>query len=130
MKKLIKQLLGESAIYGISSMIAKFISLFLVPLYTSLISPAEYGELSLVNTTFYFIIVFAVFAMDNSAARWYYDTEDATERKKTVATWFWFQLSVSVVLASVVIGLSSHLSQWILHNNSSIFFYIEYYIYF
>jgi O-antigen/teichoic acid export membrane protein len=122
MKKLIKQLLGESAIYGISSMIAKFISLFLVPLYTSLISPAEYGELSLVNTTFYFIIVFAVFAMDNSAARWYYDTEDVTERKKTVATWFWFQLSVSVVLASVVIGLSSYLSQWILHNNSSIFF--------
>ncbi|MBK9483526.1 MAG: hypothetical protein IPO02_16455 [Bacteroidetes bacterium] len=101
MKYLLKQLAGESLIYGISSMLSRFSGIFLVPLYTRLLLPADYGALSLVNSTFYFIIVLAVFALDSAAARWYYDTEDINERKKTIASWFWFQLISSLIYAQL-----------------------------
>lgn len=110
-----KQLLGESAIYGISGMLSRFISIFLVPLYTSVLSTEEYGKLSLVNSTFYFVAVVAVFAMDSSAARWYYDEQDDELRKPIIATWFWFQLMSSVALAIILTVLSPLLSNTILH---------------
>jgi O-antigen/teichoic acid export membrane protein len=114
MIKLVRQLAGESVIYGLSGIISRFISLFLVPLYTRILLPSDYGILGLVNTTFFFVGIFVVFALDNSAARWYYDSEDEHERKKTFASWFWFQLSVSILVSAIVILLSSPLSQLIL----------------
>jgi len=98
MKKLIKQLAGESIVYGLSGIINKFISVFLVPLYTRILLPSDYGVLNLVNTTFYFVAIFVVFALDNSAARWFYDSDNTEERKKPIATWFWVQLIISVFI--------------------------------
>ncbi|MBK7588372.1 MAG: oligosaccharide flippase family protein [Bacteroidetes bacterium] len=118
MKYLLKQLAGESLIYGISSMLSRFIGIFLVPLYTRLLLPADYGALSLVNSTFYFIIVLAVFALDSAAARWYYDTEDINERKKTIASWFWFQLISSLILCSIIVLCSPLLSKYILKDST------------
>jgi len=124
LKNLIKQLLGESAIYGISSMLSRFIGIFLVPLYTRVLAPAEYGTLNLVNSTFYFVLVLAVFALDNSSARWYYDTDDINDRKTTIASWFWFQLVSSLILCIVIILLSSPISLLILKVNEPILFII------
>jgi O-antigen/teichoic acid export membrane protein len=124
LKKLLKQLASESAIYGISSMLSKFIGIFLVPLYTHLLLPSDYGTLNLVNSTFYFIIVFACFALDSASARWYYDTENADDRKSTISSWFWFQLTSSIILGIIIIISSSFLSKIILKENNSILFII------
>ena len=117
MKKLIKQLAGESIVYGLSGIINRFISVFLVPLYTRILLPSDYGVLNLVNTTFYFVSIFVVFALDNSAARWFYDTDNTEERKKPIATWFWVQLTISVFICFLFMGLSSPLSKLILGKN-------------
>jgi|KBSSwiStaDraftv2_1062776.scaffolds.fasta_scaffold10514_4 O-antigen/teichoic acid export membrane protein len=117
MKKLIKQLAGESIVYGLSGIINKFISVFLVPLYTRILLPSDYGVLNLVNTTFYFVAIFVVFALDNSAARWFYDSDNTEERKKPIATWFWVQLIISVFICLLFIGLSTPLSKLILGKN-------------
>ncbi len=124
MKKLVKQLVSESAIYGISSMLSRFIGIFLVPLYTKILSPSDYGSLNLVNASFYFVAVLAVFALDNASARWYYDTENPEDRKKTISSWFWFQLSTSLILCVAIILFSSFLSHTILKENKSNLFII------
>ena len=114
MKKLLSQLLGESAIYGISSMVSRFISIFLVPIYTTLLLPDDYGKLSLINSTFYFVTALAVFAMDSASARWYYDTEDLNEKKSIFSSWFWFQFFTSLILCIVIILSSTLFSRIIL----------------
>ena len=114
MKTLIRQLAGESVIYGLSGIINKFINVFLVPLYTRILLPTDYGVLNLVNTTFYFIGILVVFALDNSAARWFFDSDNMEERKKPIASWFWFQLAVSVFICVLFIGLSTPFSKVIL----------------
>ncbi|HOZ52594.1 MAG TPA: oligosaccharide flippase family protein, partial [Chitinophagaceae bacterium] len=124
MKTLLKQLASESAIYGISSMLTKVIGIFLVPLYTRLLTPADYGSLNLVNSTFYFIIVLAVFALDSASARWFYDTHDIEDRKKTISSWFWFQMIASVVFAFIIILGSSFFSRIILNETKPLLFII------
>ncbi len=124
MKKLLKQLLGESAIYGISGMVSRFISIFLVPLYTKILLPADYGKLSLVNSTFYFVTVLSVFAMDSASARWYYDDKDEEKRKSVMATWFWFQLGMSALMALILILSSTVLSSWIMEDSQDYILFI------
>jgi O-antigen/teichoic acid export membrane protein len=124
LKKLIKQLAGESVIYGISGMVSRFIGIFLVPLYTRVLLPEDYGRLNLVNTTFYFISVLIVCALDNSAARWFYDTEEESDRKKTISSWFWFQLATSVLALFIITIFSAIFSNIILKENTPILFII------
>jgi O-antigen/teichoic acid export membrane protein len=124
MKKLIRQLASETVIYGLSGIITRFINVFLVPLYTRILLPSDYGVLNLVNTTFYFVGIFVIFALDNSAARWFFDTEDETERKKPIATWFWFQLFVSVIICLLFVILSTPVSKIILKRPYPEFFII------
>ena len=105
-------------------MLTKVIGIFLVPLYTRLLTPADYGSLNLVNSTFYFIIVIAVFALDSASARWFYDTHDIEDRKKTISSWFWFQMIASVVFAFIIILGSSFFSRIILNETKPLLFII------
>lgn len=125
MRSLLKQLVGESAIYGISGIITKFIGIFLVPLYTNVFEPSDYGTINIINSFFFFVGILVVFALDNSAARWYYDTTEEEDRKKTIASWFWFQLSFTTVVCAGIIGLSGFLSHRLLHTSDSNLFIVS-----
>jgi O-antigen/teichoic acid export membrane protein len=114
MLKYLKQLTGDSLIYGISSVISGFISLFLVPVYTKIFQPADYGILNLVNVTFFLLNIFVVFGLDSAVAVWFWDKTEESERKKTFASWFWFQTGISLVMCLLICVFSTVLSRAIL----------------
>lgn len=91
----LRQLASESLVYGLAGMITRFLSVFLVPVYTRIFTPADYGVLSLVLTTMTLVGIFVTLALDNSAHRWYWEHEDLEERKRTLASWTWCQIGVS-----------------------------------
>lgn len=111
----LKLLVKDSALYGISGIISRMITIFLVPVYTRIFNPADYGVINLVNVTFFLIGLLCVCALDNAAARWFYDTQDQEEQKKTIASWFWFQLGVSVLMALVLLAGSPLFAKYLLH---------------
>jgi O-antigen/teichoic acid export membrane protein len=98
----LRALASESIIYGLSGIVSRFISLFLVPIYTRLFSPEDYGVMSLVGSSIAVVSIFVVLGLDNSAHRWFWDTEDETDRHRTLASWAWCQLGVSAVFGVVV----------------------------
>src|SRR5262249_53203834 len=114
MFKYLRQLASESLVYGLTGVLARFISVFLIPVYTRVFSPDDYGVMSLVTTTMAFVSTFVVLALDNSAQRWFWDTEAADDRKETIASWVCCQLVVSFSFATVIILSADHLAQWIL----------------
>lgn len=109
MLKDLRQLASESLVYGLSGIIARFLNIFLVPIYTRVFTPEEYGVVSLVTSALVLISTFVVLALDNSAARWYWDTEDSADRKSTMASWAWCQLIVSSVVATILVAFSQRL---------------------
>lgn len=64
-----KQLAGQTAIYGLSSILGRMINFLLVPLQTAVLTQSEYG----INVDFYsliaFLIVIVTFGMETSYFR-------------------------------------------------------------
>lgn len=103
MLKYFRQLISETAVYGLASTATRFLSIFLVPIYTRIFSPEDYGVMSLVNSTLVIVSIFVVLALDNSASRWYWESEETGDRKSTIASWAWCQLPVSSAFALLII---------------------------
>lgn len=109
MLKQLKQLGSDSLIYGLSGIITRMIGIFLIPIYTRLFVPKDYGVINLINTTFFLLGLLVVCALDSSASRWFYDSKEEADHKKTFATWVWFQFSLAAIFAVVIIILSPYL---------------------
>jgi len=73
---LLKKLAGETALYGLSSIIGRFLNVMLVPLYTNMFSKAQYG----VVTDFYansaFVMVLFSYRMESAFFRYGSPEED------------------------------------------------------
>lgn len=114
----IKQLAGESIIYGVASAVNGVTVLFLTPLYTRCFSQREYGIYSLILVLNTMLSTFATLGMDNAASRWFYDSDDITARKKSISVWFWVQLITGIILTSIIIILRYEISNWLTEDDS------------
>lgn len=105
------QLGSETIIYGIAGTLSRFIGIFLIPLYTRVFSPADYGIVAIITALLGLLNTFIVLGLDNSSARWFYDSEDLQERKKVIGTWFWSQTVVGCLAALVMLALAVPLAR-------------------
>ncbi len=94
-----KTFLSNFLIYGFSSIVTKMTSFFLIPLYTKILSPTDYGNLFILNSTYLVINLASVGGFENSFARWFFDNDDVTDRKKTTSCWMYSQLAINLFLA-------------------------------
>jgi O-antigen/teichoic acid export membrane protein len=101
-------------VYGLPGVLSGFIGVLMAPIYTRVFSTAEFGLVSLVNVFGALVSSFVVLSLDNSAARWFYDTEDPDHRRATISSWFWCQLLVGTLFATCIIGISPFISQQLL----------------
>lgn len=62
----IRKLIGHTAIYGLSSMFGRLLNFLLVPLYTALLDPSEYGVVSELYAWVAFLVVFLSFGMETT----------------------------------------------------------------
>lgn len=106
MLKHLKQLGSDSLIYGLSGIAGKMIGIFLVPVYTRLFKPEDYGIINLINTTFLIIGILVVSGLDSAVGRWFYESKEEADHKKTFAGYIWFQF-ISATIVSLLIIISS-----------------------
>lgn len=105
--KNLKTLASDSLIYGISYMLSRFIGIFLTPFYTRVYTPTDYGTMALLTSGYTLISIVIVLSLDNSTARWFYDTTDKCDQKITINTWIWFYFSLSIIVALLIFSCSS-----------------------
>lgn len=96
---MIKKLSSDSIIYGLSNIIAKFIGVFTLPIYSTILTTEDYGIIGILITVFSFTFFLLTFSMDSAVMRFYYNNEST--RKLSLTTWFVFQLLVTVFFAIV-----------------------------
>ncbi|MBL0198953.1 MAG: hypothetical protein IPP81_01940 [Chitinophagaceae bacterium] len=85
-----KKLLGDSFIYGLSGIITSFIGVFLIPLYTSVFNPEDYGIIALLSSLQTIVTIIIIFGMDNSFAVWYWDKPTEEGKGIAASNWFFF----------------------------------------
>ena len=75
------------------------------------------------RATFSVVSTFVVLGLDNSAHRWYWDNDDETDRRQTLASWTWCQISVSTVFAAALYLSADWLAELVLkHRGGGIYF--------
>lgn len=114
----IKNLASDSLIYGIAGIATRLMGVLLTPLYTRVYTPEDYGVFGVVNNAYSLIALLMIFSLDNSTARWFYDSEDYEKRKKIVSTWFWFYLILSVIVGGFFFFTSEFWSQFVSYQPS------------
>ena len=63
---IIKKLVGQTAIYGLSSIVGRLLNFLLVPLYTGIFAPEEYGVLSVLLTVVAFAMVVLTYGFETA----------------------------------------------------------------
>jgi O-antigen/teichoic acid export membrane protein len=80
----LRELLSDTLVYGISSVLARFINYLLVPLYTDVFSPAKYGIIGLAYAGITFLNVVFTFGMESAYLRYAENRTEAANIFKTL----------------------------------------------
>ena len=102
----IRQLAGESAVYGLSGVLGRLVAFFLIPVYTRVFTPADLGTVAMIDAAAALLAMFSVLGLDSATARWFYDSPEDDARRSVVASSFYCQLAVASAVAGVLIVLA------------------------
>ena len=107
----LKQVTKDSVIYGLAKAAGIFIGIFMVPIYTRIFSPGEYGIIDLVNTYVNFAIIFLLISFSPSIFRFYVPAESREERIRIASTSFLFELFFATAVGILLFFLSPWISK-------------------
>lgn len=107
---MLKSLLKDSFIYGASKYLSVFASIFLMPIYTRLLTPEDYGIMEIVNSWNTFVIVILPLGLSSSILRFQTDmNKDLNIRKKYLGTIFLTYLTLGGIYTILMLLFSAHL---------------------
>ena len=101
----IKQLSRETAIYGISTILGRFLNFLLVPFYTNVFAASDFGIYSNIYAYVAFLNIFYLYGME--AAFLKFSSVAETADKKDVFSVGFFTLIVTSILFSIGIAAST-----------------------
>ncbi|WP_018693936.1 lipopolysaccharide biosynthesis protein [Algicola sagamiensis] len=102
------KLLQSISVYALANIIGQLFSFALVAVYTSVLTPREFGLLSTIEVAIFLCNSFVLLALDRAAQRYYYD-EDEQYPKRVINTVFWLVFGWTLCLMSVMIILDAWL---------------------
>lgn len=97
--KQLKELFSDTLIYGISSVFARFLGYLLVPLYTNIFAPGEYGIVGLVFVAIALFNVLFTMGMESAYIRYAKNRDRAKDIFKTLQL---FLIGTSLLLGGLV----------------------------
>jgi O-antigen/teichoic acid export membrane protein len=119
----IKKLLSDSVVYGLAGAISKSINIFLVPVYTKIFTPADYGVINLINNFYTLVFILTSLSLDTAVYRWFWEKEELNYRHKVVGSWIYSTLLSSLVFCVLIYLFSKSLSGLVLQQR-------EYHVFF
>jgi len=79
----LKKLFKQTAIYGLATVLPRMLSFLLVPIYTSIMKPEIYGDITLIFSWFAILNVFLAYGMETAFFRFYKESEN---KERVIAT--------------------------------------------
>lgn len=104
----------DSAIYGLAGILVRSVSLLLVPVYTRILSPTDYGIIDLVTVFTAFVSVTVALEIAQALARFLPDSETAEERSAYASAALWFTIAGYAAFTIVAVAFASPLAALLL----------------
>jgi O-antigen/teichoic acid export membrane protein len=106
----LKELTKDTAIYGISTMIGRFLNFILVPFYTNIFSPGDYGIVILVYSYIAILNIFFIYGMDAAFLK-YAAFKDIGDDKDNFSTPYISVFITSVFFSGLIILLNNSITE-------------------
>ena len=106
--KLLKKLVSQTAIYGLSSIVGRLLNYLLVPIYTRVFTATQYGAVTELYSYIGFLMVLYTYGMETAYFRYVKESEHPSETVYSTA--FWSLAGSTALLTAVLLLLSPTLS--------------------
>jgi O-antigen/teichoic acid export membrane protein len=110
----LKRLATSGAAYQASSLVAGFLALFTLPLYTRHLTEAELGYAETLLTAIILVSIVLRFGVGEAFVRFYFDDDDPQRRDRLARRTVSFVLVTSTIVALVALALAGPLSRALL----------------
>lgn len=111
---MIKAALKDSLIYGLASVLSRGLAIFLLPLYTRVLSPSDYGVYDLLITLGALANLVVALEVAQGLARHLADTHDPTQRRVLISTSLWFSVLMYAIFLLLGLLAATPLTRWLL----------------
>ncbi|MDD1758934.1 MAG: oligosaccharide flippase family protein, partial [Methanotrichaceae archaeon] len=99
-----------------------FIGIFLVPIYTRIFSPDDYGIIDLISTVTIFLNLFLILGVDSATGRYYVDATGDDDRKLTASTGLYYLIAFTFFSVSLLICFSKEITAIIFGDSANSLF--------
>ena len=112
MKEKLKELTKDTVIYGISTMLGRFLNFILVPFYTNVFSPADYGVVILIYSYIALFNIIFIYGMDAAFLK-YSAFKDIGDEKDNFSTPYFSVLLTSIFIGGLIIILQRPIAEFV-----------------
>jgi O-antigen/teichoic acid export membrane protein len=98
-KEHLKKLTGESMVYGLGTAVGRGLQMLLVPVFTRVFAPDQYGVIDLLGLAASIASLLIVMGTDAALARFFYDAIDTEARRIMISSSALWRLGVCVIVA-------------------------------
>jgi len=105
-----KKLVGDTAIYGVSSIVGRFLNWWLVPYYSHIFLAAEYGIVANLYSYMAFLLVLLTYGMETGYFRY---ASQAQDKKLVYSSSLISLFATSLTFLLVVYAFSGDIARWL-----------------
>ncbi len=106
----LRHLVKDTSVYGLVSAARSLVGLLLVPIYTRVFLPGDYGQIDTLTTLVAFLTLAATLGMDTAAALYFYDNEGEADRGRMITTAIATRVGLSALFAAIISLLAPTIS--------------------
>ncbi len=107
----LRELAVNLTVYGIGDVAVQLASFLLLPVYTIVLSPTEYGAIALLLIVEQVVRVLNRWGIDAAFMRFYFDCADIAARRELASTIFFFLAAAGGVLTAAGLAAAPHLAR-------------------
>jgi len=115
----LRTLVKDTSVYGLVSATRSLVGLLLVPIYTRVFLPGDYGQIDILTTLVAFLTLGATLGMDMATALYFYDNAGEEDRGTMVTTAVISRVGLSVLFAAIVSLFAPTISEVLFHSETA-----------
>ncbi len=108
----LRGLTRDSFIYGVGGLVSRFLAVLMLPLYTSYISPGDYGRIEILMAAMAVAVTLLRGGANYGFIRFYFLEKEPGYRRRLVRTVFWAQMAYSTLGLVLCIVLAHDIAGW------------------
>lgn len=111
---MLRALLRDSAIYSLATLLSRGLVILMVPLYTRLLTPADFGALELITILVVLANLIVPMEVGQGLARFWHEAPDDEARSRLASTTQFFSLAMYTLFLMAGMACAGPLSLWLL----------------